>query len=204
MPTSESISYWIDQLKAGDHVAVQKLWEGFFARLVRLARAKLHGAIPRAADEEDIALSAFDSFCRGAAKGRFPQLSDRDDLWRLLVTLTERKAIRLIRHEQSQKRAGDAVFDQATRADRDDSAALETGLGQIPSREPTPELAAQVADECRRLLAALDSDELRSIAVWKMEGDTTEEIAARMGRSVRTVERKLRMIRTLWEEHADQ
>jgi len=63
-------------------------------------------------------------------------------------------------------------------------------------------LAAQIAEECRRLLAALDSDELRSIAVWKMEGDTTEEIAARIGRSPRTVERKLRMIRTLWEEQA--
>ena len=202
MPSSDSISFWINQLKAGDHAAVQKLWESFFLRLVRLARAKLHGATRREADEEDIALSAFDSFCRGAENGRFPQLSDRDDLWRLLVALTERKAIGLIRREQSQKRGGDAVFDNVTHAEADDSAAVETGLGQIPGREPTPELAAQVAAECRRLLAALDNDELRSIAIWKMEGDTTEEIAARIGRSPRTVERKLRMIRTLWEEQA--
>lgn len=96
MPSSDSISFWINQLKAGDHAAVQKLWESFFLRLVRLARAKLHGATRREADEEDIALSAFDSFCRGAENGRFPQLSDRDDLWRLLVALTERKAIGLI------------------------------------------------------------------------------------------------------------
>ena len=45
----------------------------------------------RAADEEDVALSAFDSFCRGAEQGRFPQLDGRDDLWHLLVVITVRK-----------------------------------------------------------------------------------------------------------------
>ena len=42
-------------------------------------------------DAEDAALSVFDSFCDGAARGRFPQLVDRDDLWRLLVTITTYK-----------------------------------------------------------------------------------------------------------------
>jgi DNA-directed RNA polymerase specialized sigma24 family protein len=67
-------------------------------------------------------------------------------------------------------------------------------------RRILPEFAAEVAEECRRLLHALDSDELRSIAVWKMEGDTTEEIATRLSCAPRTVERKLHLIRTLWEE----
>ena len=56
--------------------------------------------MPRvAADEEDVALSAFDSFCRGAQRGRFPQLDDRDNLWRLLVVITSRKAVDLAQHE---------------------------------------------------------------------------------------------------------
>jgi hypothetical protein len=64
---------------------------------------KLLGAPRGMADEEDVALSAFDSFCRGAEQGRFPQLSDRDDLWRLLFVITERKAIDLVNHEKAQK-----------------------------------------------------------------------------------------------------
>jgi len=67
--------------------------------LVGLARTKLHGSPRRVADEEDVALSAFDSFCRNAAQGRFPQLFDRDGLWKLLVLLTARKAAHQRRDE---------------------------------------------------------------------------------------------------------
>src|SRR5438105_14531380 len=99
MSSSGSVTHWINLLKGGDAVAIQKLWEAYFARLVGLARKKLREAPRRAADEEDVALSAFDSFCAGVAKERFPQLADRDDLWHGLVTITARKALQLVRHE---------------------------------------------------------------------------------------------------------
>ena len=50
----------------------------------------------------------------------------------------------------------------------------------------------------RGRLAAGD-DTLRSIAGWKMEGLSNQEIAGHLGRSVGTVERKLRLIRKMWE-----
>src|SRR6266403_2686702 len=80
MRSEASVTRWIDRLKAGDPDAAQKLWERYFRRLVGLARKKLRAAPRRAADEEDVALSAFDSFCRGAGQDRFPQLHDRLDL----------------------------------------------------------------------------------------------------------------------------
>src|SRR5262245_19225927 len=106
MSAARSVTLWLQQLQAGDPAAAQPLWERYFARLVHLARGKLRGARPRAADEEDVALSAFDSFCRGVANNRFPQLNDRNNLWGLLFTLTERKAIDLAQHEGRQKRGG--------------------------------------------------------------------------------------------------
>jgi DNA-directed RNA polymerase specialized sigma24 family protein len=193
MSARGSVTYWIEQLKAGDAVAAQQLWERYFRHLVTLARGRLLGTRRCAADEEDVALSAFDSFCRGAERGQFPHLSDRDDLWRLLVTLTAHKASHLRRDAQRQKRGGGAVFDQETLA------ADGPSLEQIVGREPTPEFAAQVAEEYQRLLDCLGDAELRAIAVWKMEGDTTEQIAAKLGRSPRTVERRLGLIRSLWE-----
>ena len=186
MSSSRSVSHWIGQLRAGDQVAAQHLWEGYFRRLVGLARGKLQSLPRRAADEEDVALSAFASFCHGVECGRFPQLADRDDLWRLLVTITARKALRLARDERSQKRGGGAV--------RDEAAALDEFIG----REPTPAFAAQVAEEFQRLLESLGDADLRTIAVWKMEGYTTEEIAAKLRRAPRTVERKLDLICRRW------
>src|SRR5919206_1363508 len=109
MRPEASVTQWIDRLKAGDPDAAQKLWERYFRRLVRLARQKLRAAPRRAADEEDVALSAFDSFCRGLERGRFPQLQDRDDLWRLLVVITARKAVDQVQHEARAKRGGGPV-----------------------------------------------------------------------------------------------
>jgi len=99
MSSAGSVTAWIGALKAGDHAAAQKLWERYYEQLVRLAREKLGGARRRAADEEDVVQSAFDSFCRGAGQGRFPQLRDRDNLWPLLIVITERKAFDLVQHE---------------------------------------------------------------------------------------------------------
>ena len=194
MASEGSVTRWIDQLKAGDPLAAQKLWERYYRRLVGLARKQLRGLRPRGADEEDIALSAFDSFCRGAEAGRFPRLDDRDNLWHLLVILTARKAWHLARDEARQKRSGKGA------ADTPPSPADESQLDQILSREPTPEFAAQVAEEYQLLLGHLPDRELHTVAVWKMEGYTNEEIAARLDCTVRTVERKLRIIRGLWEK----
>ena len=104
MSDAASVTIWIHKLRAGNSQAAQKLWQGYFHRLVALARGKLRTMPRRGADEEDIALSAFDSFFRGVERGRFPQLDDRDDLWQVLLMITERKAFDLLEHEGRQKR----------------------------------------------------------------------------------------------------
>jgi DNA-directed RNA polymerase specialized sigma24 family protein len=192
MTSTGSVTHWIGRLKAGEAAAAQKLWEGYFKKMVELARRKLLGMPCRAADEEDVALSAFHSFCRNAEAGRFPQLSDRNSLWPLLVSITAHKAVDLVRRERRLKRAGPAAEAGA--------ALREMAVEELIGREPTPEFAAQVAEECQRLLNLLGDDSLRSVALWKMEGHTVEEIAVRLGCVPRTVERKLRAIRALWGE----
>jgi DNA-directed RNA polymerase specialized sigma24 family protein len=194
MSSPGSVTVWVAQLRAGDAQAAERLWEGYYRRLVGLARHKLRGRPRAAADEEDVALSAFDSFCRGAEQGRFPRLADRDDLWQLLVLLTARKAAHLIRDEARQKRGGGAVVHISALADED------SRLAEFIGPEPTPEFAAQVAEECRLLMDRLGDDELRAVAQAKLEGYSNEEIARQRGCVVRTVERRLRIIRGLWKE----
>jgi DNA-directed RNA polymerase specialized sigma24 family protein len=194
MAPEGSVTHWIGQIQAGDAEAAQRLWERYFRRLVGLARKRLQDAPRRAADEEDVALSAFDSFCRSAGRGRFPQLADRDGLWRLLVALTARKAAHLVRDQARQKRGGGA---------NPSGAPGGPGLEELLDREPSPEFAAEVAEECRRLLSLLADPELGAVAVWRMEGYTTEEIAAKLGKAPQTVKRKLRLIRDIWAKEVE-
>jgi RNA polymerase sigma factor (sigma-70 family) len=195
MSPADPVTLWIDRLKAGDRESVRPLWERYFRRMVGLARQRLRAAPRRLADEEDVALSAFDSFCRCAAAGRFPRLDDRDDLWQVLVMITLRKAADQARHERRQKRGGGQVA-RASELDEEGTSAF----AKLIAREPDPAVAAELADGCRRLLDALDNDTLRKIAVAKMEGDSNEQIAERLNVSLATVERKLRGIRGILEK----
>jgi DNA-directed RNA polymerase specialized sigma24 family protein len=188
MSADGSVTIWLNALKAGDGEVAQNLWERYFHRMVELARSKLRGMVKGVADEEDVALSAFDSFCRAAAEQRFPRLANRDDLWQLLVVLTARKAIDQRKYSTRQKRA------QGVTVALDDTA-LEMVIGP----DPDPAFAALVADEFRVLMERLDAPELRKIALRKLEGYTNEEVASELSCTVRTVGRRLALIRDLWE-----
>ncbi len=184
-------------LKTGDPEAIERLWADYFQRLVGLARKLLPKSARRDSDEEDVALSAFQSLCNGAAAGRFPKLDDREDLWRLLVVITLRKARRALRRGQTQKRGGAHVKgESAYLPGRSQDA--PSGLAEILSEGPTPAFAAEVAEQCERLLERLGDDQLRSIALMKMDGYTVAEIAQKLDCSVRSVERGLQLIRTKW------
>src|SRR5262249_18724320 len=111
----------------------------------------------------------------------------------LLVVITARKASELVRHETRQKRGGGAVVEAGT----------DSVLAQLLSREPTPEMAAQFDEEYRRLLALLADPKLEEVAVAGMEEYSVEEIADRLGCVPRTVKRKLRLIRDIWEKEGE-
>jgi DNA-directed RNA polymerase specialized sigma24 family protein len=174
--SDESITEWIDQLRDGDETAAQKIWERYFAKMVSYARRKLEGSPRRAADEEDVALSAFLSFYQRCSAGQFPQLADRDSLWKLLFTITERKALKVQKHDSRQKRGGGKVVDYSCFDDSQGSS-LDHCVGGVVAREPSPAFAALMADEVRALLDDLSDRSLTRVAVLKLEGHTVMEIA---------------------------
>lgn len=193
MSMAGSITHWIGQLKTGDALAAQKLWEAYFTSMVKVARRRLDAAPRRVADEEDVALSAFYAVCAGAKDGQFAQLQDRDDLWSLLVAITAHKSVDLVRRENRQKRGGGAA---------NELPAFE----EILSNEPSPEFTAEVGDQLDRLLGLLDATgdaDLRTVALGKMQGESPVELAARLGCSRRSVERKLQVIVRVWEREGE-
>lgn len=180
----DSVSVMIAGLKKSDETAANLLWRRFFQKLVGFSNKLLQRRSKSINDAEDIALSVFKSLCLGAAQGRFEQMSDENDLRRILVALARRKVIDAQRSEQRLK--------------RDARRNVTTDASNLPDMEPTPELLAAIRDQQQHLFALLRDDSLRDVARAKMNGDTNEEIAARMNVTVRTIERKLRLIREQW------
>lgn len=196
MSSPGSVSHWIAALKAGDSAAAQPLWERYYRQLIGLARNKLRATSRTGADEEDVVQNAFHSFFRAVDQGRFPQLDDRDSLWRLLVVITANKALKQLAYSQRQKRGGGT--DGTPVGIYSLGSPDEAALVQLVGDEPTPDFAAQVAEEYGRLLELLGDESLRQVAVWKMEGYSNDEIADKLSCSRRTVARKLESIRILW------
>jgi DNA-directed RNA polymerase specialized sigma24 family protein len=185
-----TVSGWIDDLKdpkRDKNSAAAGVWDRYYDALVRLAGGQLGAGYRAAADNEDFALSALTSLFRGAAAGCFPRVENREQLERLLATLVRRKVLRHVRNEDAKKRGGNRA-----RADE--------GINMVADLSPAPEVVALAKDEVHRLFDLLADDSLREIAALKLEGYANAEIARRIGRNERTVERKLGLIRLTLEK----
>jgi DNA-directed RNA polymerase specialized sigma24 family protein len=198
MPGDETVTCWLRQLETGDGDAARHLWQRYYRELVELARTRLGTTPRRASDEEDVALSVLRCLYEGAARGQFTTLVNRRELWQLLATITGRKVIAQQRYLNQQKRGGGQVRgDSVLQGSNGDRSRL--GFDGIPGDAPTPEVLAITAEEYQRLMTLLDDDRLRQIAQCKLEGYTNAEIGKRLGLTCRSIERKLRSIRHVWE-----
>jgi DNA-directed RNA polymerase specialized sigma24 family protein len=194
-----SVTRWIESLKSGDPEAVRAIWDRYFKWLVSVARRRLQGLPRVVADEEDVAATAMESLWQGAQRGAYPELHNREDLWRLLVVITVRKASHVSRNERRQKRGDGKVIAESDLA-AGDSPSDDVSIERIMGNEPTLEVVGLMSDELKHLLEILADPTLQSLALLKMEGYANDEVAAKLGCGLRTVERKLQQIRTIWEK----
>src|SRR3954465_10483263 len=169
--SSDSISEWLGRLKSGELEAAQNLWNRYSEQLLRVAKQRL-GMSPRGiGDEEDVALSVFASIFRGVAEGRFQNISTRDELWWLLLTVTKRKTVDQIRRETAQKR-----HHQGQNLGAGFLLSTHISLNELVSSTPTPDFLVALEEQYVRLLEMLRNDQLREIAVLRIEGYSVAEI----------------------------
>lgn len=187
----EVVSSFIKRLAAGDSIAAQQWEKEYFGQLVRFVRSKLGGFSRRDSDEEDVAVSAMRSFYSGLIQGEF-HVHDRKELTTLLFTIAARKTAKRIRKECAQKRGGGEIRGESVFGDE------LGGLDRIMGKVPTPELIAEVAENCQLLLDMLPDQTFRDIVQWTLEGYSTKDIAEKLGCVRRTIERKLERIREIW------
>jgi DNA-directed RNA polymerase specialized sigma24 family protein len=207
MSTDEtgSITRWLSALKAGRAEAVEAIWRRYYERVLAVARLRLRqGPHQAVEDSEDVALSAIHGFAGAAARGQLDRLDDRSDLWQILAAITVKKALQRRRWYHRWKRTGrPAAAERPTAGQRERHEKVldqEGLLARAISKEPAPEVALVLREQIERLLSSLPDPTLRQIAEWRMQGATNAEIAGRLGRAVRTIERKIELIRLVWEK----
>lgn len=175
--------------------SIEKLFAALFPRACKVARRQLHKPL-RTADEEDIALSAFAQMCARLSKRQLDPMQTPDQFWRVLRVIVSQKTIDYQRRAAAQIRGGGKVRGESAIDTPGDSGIR--GLEQISDIRPDGACLVMLEEQKQHLLAELDNDTLRSIALWKMEDMSNEEIAKRLDVCVRTVERKVSIIRKRW------
>ncbi len=206
MNTPASVTRLIHLLRSQDtavrDMAAGMIWQRYFRELLSLARRNLDRRARHRADEEDVLQSMFQSFCTRQARGDF-HLADRDELWKLLVTITLRKARNASKAQRRDKR--DVEREQAAGTEAgSDSSCMCWELEEMDAAGPSPAEAALLNETLERRLESLADSELRQIALWRLEGYSNREIAERLDCTERSVERKLERIRSKWLAWDDQ
>lgn len=190
----QSITLLFQQLREGDPDSANRLWERFFDKLVAYASSQMEHANRRVSDEEDIACGVMTALCARADQCRLPTISNREDLWHILLSWTRHDVIDHVRRDKRQKRGGgnvrgDSYYDSPLRSW---SEALDSS--------PAPDLIAEMQEQYEGLLELLPNTVLREIAIDKMCGLTNGQIAAKLELTPRSIERKLALIRRHWSE----
>ena len=195
MSEDVSVTQWLKLAREGDEQAIERLWSQYFDKLVRVASSQM-GELRRAYDGEDAALSAMNSFFQRIQHNQFPDLENRQNLWKLLAVMTRRKVSDRRKYELEKRGRGQvrgkSVFYTGDEQQR------SIGIADVISEEPTPEFALQLVEQTQTALDRLDGS-LREVAELKINHWTNAEIAGKLGLTLRSVQRKLERIRTIWE-----
>lgn len=190
MDSSSTITDWIHSVRQSDELAAQRLWDKYSRRLQNLARHWIQST--GLYDEEDVALSAYNTLFQKLQSGHFTDVDNRDSFWALLAIIAARKANDYSKRDRTLKRGGLRTIG-LNRSD-----ALD-----LTSTEPAPEMDLLMAEECKSLLDQLQDADLKQVVLLRLEGYSNPEIADQLKYSQRSVQRMVKLIQEIWEKRAN-
>ncbi len=187
MADENSVTQWIHAVRRGDQAYAEKLFLLYFSRLTSFTQSRMRSFSQATYDAEDAAISTFRVLFQNLEEGRYTELDDREEFWHLILKIASRKINRRVEYETAAKRTLDFAI-----------------ASRIEPENVIDPSAPQIGLESERLLRMLGDVNLEQVAVWKLEGFTNEEIALKLNRTRRTVQRMLNLVRELWQEELDE
>lgn len=175
-PASATDGSLLRRLADGQATAADALFRRYADRIRALARARLPTHLTPRADPEDVVQSVFRAFFESAKKGIY-QVPDGQTLWHLLGVVTVNKVRALYAHHSA--------------ARRDARLTVAWGPDTLEPSEPATDLLEVAVRDVLELLPTTE----RAAVELRLEGYEVAEIAGRLGRSKRAVERSLQKAR---------
>src|SRR5262245_33684405 len=173
--------------KPTDDEAARAIFERFTRSLIGLARSWLQNRLQHRIDPEDIVQSAYKSFFIRYGEQALTA-EGYEGLWGLLTVITLRKCSDRVRYNRAERR------DVHRETPVPVGSSVSENWNDAIGREPTPEQAAVLAETVEQLLQGLDADE-RPIIEMSLQGCSTQEISAQLGRAERSVRRLRERVR---------
>lgn len=167
------------RFRGGDSDAGSTLYRRYSKRLLALVRSKRHADLAARLDHEDIVQSVFGSFFQGAERGYY-NVSEGEELWNLLLVMTLNKVRAEGVYHRAAKRdvrrtVGDEGFKyRADGPDDDDHALMELAVREALEQLPPVH---------------------RRVVELRLEGNGVAEVAVKLKRPKRSVERILQECR---------
>lgn len=147
-------------------------------------------------DQEDVANSVLRTFFRRASLGQFKELGDKDQLWKLLLTIAIRKANDYRKRSMAERRGGKAnVLGQNMGDDNDHLAAIDM-VANPNGQMPDAELRAQELFDS--VMQRMPDDKTRDVVLLHLQGAEKQQIAEMQKCSIRTVERRMQNAISVW------
>jgi RNA polymerase sigma-70 factor (ECF subfamily) len=183
LESRELVARW----RAGNQDAARLLFDRYVDRLVALARRRISPRLRGRVDPEDVVQSVFRTVFGRLREGQF-QLEAQDDLCKLLMRVTVHKALRQVEYHGAGKR------DAGRESPQGDPARDE--MMEVLDREPAPEAVVAFLDQLEHFLKELGPLE-RQVVELRLQGDSNEDIAAKLGVVDRRVRRIVERVRGL-------
>jgi len=183
-----SDSWLVQRYRDGHQSAADDLYHRYAGRLRRLAWIKSLRGGGRRLDASDIVQSVFRRFFNAAQRGDY-EVPEGEDLWNLLLVITLNK----IRSEEE--------FRRCAKRDVRRTVSVEPGAEGMADKTARDDTAAAFLRACiGEALERLPPD-YAAVVQARMEGYEIGEIAERLGRSKRMIERILQESRKRLRDH---
>lgn len=193
MSEDPRLTEWFRKMAEGDLEAANSLIEYFFPQLIAFSEAQYRQKFPTShpvvEDAEDAAQSALKTLWRRSREGRFSDVVNRNQLWRLLAKITLRKIYAQRKRATAKRRGG--IIDKHIYI-----GSLKMPDACLPAQESQAELHTNVRDA----LDALTDPVLRNIAALRLNGTDVKDIAEELDLSPRTIQRWIKEITETWEK----
>ena len=192
--SENSITRILTSTQAVDEAGAEAIWNEFLPRLLAVIESRLRDMPKRVVDRDDIAQNAMHSLFKGLQGQQFESVSNCDELWRLLVTITVRKVNRQRRRSLAAKRGGGKVRGESVFENENNA----YGINQILDANSLPQSAEEILQTYREMLPTITDEASVQTLLLRMEGYSNAEIADRLKCSVSRVEQRMAKIRRTW------